>query len=119
MPFNILIKADSQIRTGGNHMDKTGLVALIIGLILCALGGYAIWIFLPEVFLAVKGLIGIAVLLVGIMLVIFGLVLCALGGYAIWIFLPEVFLAVKGLIGIAVLLVGIMLVIFGALIFRD
>ena len=53
-------------------MDKTGLVALIIGLVLCALGGYAIWIFLPEVIVAVKGLIGIAVLLAGIMLVIFG-----------------------------------------------
>lgn len=53
-------------------MDKTGLVTLIIGLVLCAFGGYAIWIFLPEVILAVKGLIGIAVLFVGIMLVIFG-----------------------------------------------
>jgi len=53
-------------------MDKTGLVTLITGLVLCALGGYAIWIFLPEVILAVKGLIGIAVLFVGIMLVIFG-----------------------------------------------
>lgn len=53
-------------------MDKTGLVALIIGLVLCALGGYAIWIFLTEVIFAVKGLVGIAVLLVGIMLVIFG-----------------------------------------------
>lgn len=53
-------------------MDKTGLVALIIGLVLCALGGYAIWIFIPEVIIAVKGLIGIVVLLAGIMLVIFG-----------------------------------------------
>jgi hypothetical protein len=53
-------------------MDKTGLVALITGLVLCALGGYAIWIFLAEVILAVKGLIGIAVLLFGLMLVIFG-----------------------------------------------
>lgn len=53
-------------------MDTTGLVALIIGLVLCALGGYAIWIFLPEVIFAVKGLIGIAVLLFGIMLVTFG-----------------------------------------------
>ena len=53
-------------------MDKTGLVALIIGLVLCALGVYAIWIFLPYVVIAVKGLIGIAVLLAGIMLVIFG-----------------------------------------------
>jgi hypothetical protein len=53
-------------------MDKTGLITLIIGLILCALGGFAIWIFLPETIAAVKGLIGIAVLFVGIMLVIFG-----------------------------------------------
>jgi len=56
-------------------MDKTGIIALIIGLILCALGGFAIWIFLPEVIIAVKGLIGIAVLLVGIMLVIFGILI--------------------------------------------
>ncbi len=53
-------------------MDKTGVVALIIGLIFCAIGGYAIWVFLPEVILAVKGLIGIAVLFIGIMFVIFG-----------------------------------------------
>lgn len=53
-------------------MDKTGLVTLIIGLVLCAIGGYAIWIFLPEVIIAVKGLIGITVLFAGIMLVILG-----------------------------------------------
>jgi hypothetical protein len=53
-------------------MDKTGLITLIIGIVLCALGGYAIWIFQPEVIAAVKGLIGIVVLLFGIMLVIFG-----------------------------------------------
>lgn len=53
-------------------MDKTGLIALIIGLVFCALGGYAIWIFQTDVITAVKGLIGIAVLLVGIMLLIFG-----------------------------------------------
>jgi len=53
-------------------MDKTGLVTLIIGLVLCALGGYAIWIFLPETITVVKGLIGIVVLFAGIMLVIFG-----------------------------------------------
>jgi hypothetical protein len=53
-------------------MDKTGVVTLIIGLILCVVGGYAIWIFLPETIAAVKGLIGIAVLFVGIMLMIFG-----------------------------------------------
>jgi hypothetical protein len=53
-------------------MDKLGVISLIIGLVLCAIGGYAIWAFLPEVIIAVKGLIGIAVLLAGIMLVIFG-----------------------------------------------
>ncbi len=56
-------------------MDKTGLAVLIIGLILCALGGYAIWIFLPEVIIAIKGLIGIALLFIGIMLVIFGVLI--------------------------------------------
>ncbi len=44
-------------------MDKMGLVALIVGLVLCIAGGYAIWAFLPEVITAVKGLIGIVVLL--------------------------------------------------------
>jgi len=53
-------------------MDKTGLVALITGLVFCALGGYAIWLFLPEVITAIKGLIGIALVLFGILLVIFG-----------------------------------------------
>jgi len=53
-------------------MDKTGLTMVIIGLLLCAAGGYAIWIFQPEVIAAVKGLAGIAVVLFGLMLVFFG-----------------------------------------------
>jgi len=56
-------------------MDKMGIVALIIGLVLCAVGGYAIWAFLPEVIVAVKGLIGIVVVLAGLMLVIFGILI--------------------------------------------
>jgi hypothetical protein len=56
-------------------MDKTGIIALILGLVFCALGGYAIWVFLPAVIIAVEGLIGIAVLLAGIMLVIFGVLI--------------------------------------------
>ena len=56
-------------------MDKTGIAALLIGLVLCALGGYAIWIFLPEVIAAVKGLMGIVVVLIGLMLVIFGILI--------------------------------------------
>jgi hypothetical protein len=56
-------------------MDKTGIVTLIIGIVLCALGGYAIWAFLPEVIIAVKGLIGIAVVCVGLMMVLFGVLI--------------------------------------------
>jgi hypothetical protein len=56
-------------------MDKVGVIALIVGLVLCALGGFAIWTFLPEVIIAVKGLIGIAVLLAGLMLVVFGILI--------------------------------------------
>jgi len=53
-------------------MDKTGIAALIVGIILVILGAWAIWAFLPEVIVAVKGLIGIVILLTGLMLVIFG-----------------------------------------------
>jgi hypothetical protein len=56
-------------------MDKFGVITLVIGLILCALGGFAIWTFLPEVIIAVKGLVGIAVLVVGLMLVVFGILI--------------------------------------------
>jgi len=52
-----------------------GLIALIVGLFLCAIGAYAIWAFLPEVIDAVKGLIGIVVLLAGLMLAIFGILI--------------------------------------------
>jgi len=57
-------------------MDKTGIIALIIGIVLCILGGYAIWLFFPEVIIAVKGLMGITVLVIGIILVIFGILIC-------------------------------------------
>ncbi|MDD1694462.1 MAG: hypothetical protein LUQ71_07040 [Methanoregula sp.] len=56
-------------------MDKVGVISLIVGLVLCALGGFAIWTFLPEVIIAVKGLIGIVVLLAGLMLVVFGILI--------------------------------------------
>ena len=56
-------------------MDKMGIIALIIGLVFCALGGYALWVFLPEVIVAVKGLIGIVAVLIGLMLVIFGILI--------------------------------------------
>jgi hypothetical protein len=56
-------------------MDKLGIIALVIGIVLCALGGFAIWVFLPEVLIAVKGLVGIVVLLAGLILVIFGILI--------------------------------------------
>jgi hypothetical protein len=56
-------------------MDKMGIIALIVGLVLCAIGGYAIWAFLPDVIVAVKGLIGIVVVLAGLMLIIFGILI--------------------------------------------
>jgi len=56
-------------------MDKTGIAALIVGIILVILGAWAIWAFLPQVIIAVEGLIGIVVLLAGLMLVIFGILI--------------------------------------------
>ncbi len=56
-------------------MDKTGIVALIVGIVLLVAGGYGIWMFLPEVIVAIKGLIGIVVLFAGLMLVIFGILI--------------------------------------------
>jgi hypothetical protein len=56
-------------------MDKMGVIAVIIGIVLCLAGGYAIWAFLPEVIIAVKGLIGIVVVLVGLMLLLFGILI--------------------------------------------
>jgi hypothetical protein len=56
-------------------MDKMGIIAVIIGLVLCAIGGCAIWAFFPEVIVAVKGLIGIVVVLVGLMLAVFGILI--------------------------------------------
>ena len=52
-----------------------GIISLIVGLVLFAIGGYAIWAFLPQVIDAVKGLIGIVVVLIGLMMVIFGILI--------------------------------------------
>ncbi|MCX6691661.1 MAG: hypothetical protein NTW33_06305 [Methanoregula sp.] len=56
-------------------MDKTGIGAVIIGLALCILGMYAIWVFLPDAIAVVKGLIGIAGVLIGLMLLVFGILI--------------------------------------------
>jgi len=53
-------------------LDKMGLGALIAGIVLILAGGYAIWVFLPDVIAVVKGAIGIVVLVIGVLLAIFG-----------------------------------------------
>jgi len=52
-----------------------GIISVIIGLVLFAVGVFAIWIFLPEVIIAVQGLIGIVVVLAGLLFLIFGLLI--------------------------------------------
>jgi hypothetical protein len=64
-----------KIGKGGYEMDKTGVASLIGGIILLALGGYAIWVFLPDVITVLKGSIGIIAVIIGIFLVIFGAIL--------------------------------------------
>jgi hypothetical protein len=56
-------------------MDKTGLTSLVGGILLLVLGGYGIWVFLPDVISVVKGSIGIIAVIIGIFLVIFGSIL--------------------------------------------
>ena len=56
-------------------MDKTGLASLVGGILLLCLGGYGIWVFLPEVLSVVKGSIGIIAVIIGIFLAIFGAIL--------------------------------------------
>jgi len=52
-----------------------GIISVIMGLILCVIGGFAIWIFLPEAIIAVKGSIGIVIVLAGLLFLIFGLLI--------------------------------------------
>ncbi len=56
-------------------MDKMGIISVIIGLVLLAVGAFAIWIFLPEVIIAVQGLIGIVLVLAGLLFLVFGLLI--------------------------------------------
>jgi len=52
-----------------------GIISVIMGLVLLAIGGLAIGIFLPEAIIAVKGLIGIVIVLGGLLVLIFGLLI--------------------------------------------
>lgn len=56
-------------------MDKTGVASLIVGIILLVLGAYGVWIFLPDVIVFSKGVVGILAILIGIFLLIFGAIL--------------------------------------------
>ncbi|MEI8330605.1 MAG: hypothetical protein WCF90_02960 [Methanomicrobiales archaeon] len=56
-------------------MKKTGIIALLAGIVLVALGGIAIGAFPPEVIIAIKGLVGIAVVCVALMLIFFSILI--------------------------------------------
>jgi hypothetical protein len=53
-------------------MEKMGIGALVIGLVLLALGGYGVYAFFPDVIAVLKGIIGIIGIVAGLFLVIFG-----------------------------------------------
>jgi uncharacterized membrane protein len=56
-------------------MDKTGLAAIVIGIILILVGAYGIYFFLPEAVMFVKGMIGILAVLIGLMVLVFGVIM--------------------------------------------
>ncbi len=53
-------------------MEKMGIAALIIGLILIGAGIYGVYVFLPDVLIFIKGVIGIVGIIIGLFLAIFG-----------------------------------------------
>ncbi len=53
-------------------MEKMGIAALIIGLILIGAGIYGVYVFLPDVLTFIKGVIGIVGIIIGLFLAIFG-----------------------------------------------
>jgi len=73
--YHILIWTIHRKREFEEKMDTMGIISVIMGLVLLAIGGLAIWIFLPEAIIAVKGLIGIVVVLGGLLVLIFGLLI--------------------------------------------
>ena len=55
------------------HMvDKAGLGSLIVGIVLILLGGYGIYLYIPEVIMVLKGSLGIIVVLIGLFLAVIG-----------------------------------------------
>jgi|GEM_PF-2363546 len=55
------------------HMvDKAGLGSLIAGIVLILLGGYGIYLYIPEVIVVLKGSLGIIAVLIGLFLAVIG-----------------------------------------------
>lgn len=55
------------------HMvDKAGLGSLIAGIVLILLGGYGMYLYIPEVIVVLKGSLGIIAVLIGLFLAVIG-----------------------------------------------
>jgi len=53
-------------------VDKAGLGSLIAGIVLILLGGYGIYLYIPEVIVVLKGSLGIIAVLIGVFLAVIG-----------------------------------------------
>jgi hypothetical protein len=53
-------------------VDKAGLGSLIAGIVLILLGGYGIYLYIPEVIMVLKGSLGIIAVLIGLFLAVIG-----------------------------------------------
>jgi hypothetical protein len=53
-------------------MDKMGILEIVIGIILVCLGLFGAYYFINELIFVLKGVIGVALILVGILLLVIG-----------------------------------------------
>ncbi|MCP1663057.1 MAG: hypothetical protein D5R99_06910 [Methanocalculus sp. MSAO_Arc1] len=53
-------------------VDKAGLGSFLFGIILIVLGGYGIYLYIPEVIAVLKGSLGIIAVLIGLFLAVIG-----------------------------------------------
>ncbi|RQD81998.1 MAG: hypothetical protein D5R96_06095 [Methanocalculus sp. MSAO_Arc2] len=53
-------------------VDKAGLGSLLAGIILIVIGGYGIYLYIPEVILVLKGALGIIAVFIGLFLAVIG-----------------------------------------------
>jgi hypothetical protein len=73
--FLVFINIQYQIWKKEISMDKTGVVSLVIGIVLLALGCWGVYVYLDQVILFLQGVIGIVGIVIGIFLVIFGVLM--------------------------------------------